>query len=134
MASSNIDICNNYFSKHQYKKAYNCYLKFKDNDQAINNIAMMEYMGLGVDYKQSDAVKKLKNLVNKDTKYAPVYFNLAMIYFNGYYDEENKTVVVKRKLTKNLLKKAIKLHYKPAQQVYKKIYNEQNETNTSKKK
>jgi len=132
--SANITFCNNLFKSKSYKQAYICFSKIKNNIEANNNLAMMEYYGLGVPYNQADAVMKLEKLIKDHPKEGIVFYNLAMMYFNGYYDNIKRKVIIDRKKAKILLHKACQLGYKPAKLLYKKLYLHNKENNATKKK
>ena len=105
----------------KYKKAYELYKKIPNDIHAINNMAMLIYLQK-IPENQGKAVELLENAIKKGIKNKHLYFNLAVMYFYGYVDNNTKKVYIKRKEAIELLKKAIKLGSKKAEMFYKSIY------------
>jgi hypothetical protein len=137
-----LEKANKFFSEKKYNEAYKIYKEYNNSIIAQNNLAMMYYYGYGVPFNQSKAVEILQELLNNkkltDKQKSVVLYNLAMIYYYGYVDNNTNKLIVNRKKTEMLLKKSMKLKYKPAEIFYKNIYekikNKNKEINASKKK
>jgi len=102
-----------------YQKAFQIYQQYKDkNITALNNYAMMLYLGKGVEAKQGRAVRILEKALKKE-KNPVLMFNLANMYWYGYFDNEKIKAFIKRKEALKLFKEAAKLGYKPAKEFLK---------------
>jgi len=121
--------------KGKYKKAFQIYQQYKDNNlTALNNYAMMLYLGKGTKPDQAKAVNILKEAVKK-YKNPKLMYNLANMYWYGYFDNNQLKAFIKRKDAVKLFKKSAKLGYKPAE-IFLKTHNllDSNITNASKSK
>jgi len=122
-----------YYQKKEYKKAFEIWndLANKGDIKALNNIAIMYYKGYGVDFDQKKSVDILEDILKKE-KNPEVMFNLAYIYYNGYYDNTKHETIIDRVKAKKLLEEAIKLGSKKANLFYEvKYVKKAKETNST---
>jgi len=119
--------------KGEYKKAFQIYKRYKDNNlTALNNYAMLLYLGKGTKPNQAQAIKILKEAIKK-YKNPILMYNLANMYWYGYFDNNKLKIFIKRKKAVELFKKSAKFGYKPAK-IFLKSHNLLKDINDTKKK
>jgi len=118
------------YKEKNYKKAEKIFKTLiNKSPQAVNNLAMMYYYGEIKDknglYNQKKAVELLKKGIKQFPNVAQLYYNLGVIYHNGYVESKDSRfrIVVKRKEAKNMFEKAEKLGYKKAKKFIQLYYN-----------
>jgi len=127
------------YQKGEYKIALNIWKnlcnKF-NNIKACNNEALLIYKKAQyLNENQAKSVEILKKLIKQNPKNPSILYNLANIYWYGYYDNRKHYALIKRKEALKLFKEAAKLGYKPAKEFLKnnKLL-DYNATDVSKKK
>ena len=126
---------NTLLAEKHYKQAIQIYKKLakKNNPAAINNLAMIYYNGLGVDYKQEKAVKMLRRLVDENVTNCQVYYNLAVMLYDGYVDSKTFQLYIDRGDAYKILQKAKKIGCRKAKFYIKRIIDLNKDTNATKK-
>ena len=121
---------NNFYKDKDYKKAYEIYkqLAKKGNLTAANNLAFMYYYGIGTQLDQKKAVNILEHLLKKNPNNPNIMYNLAVMYYKGYFDNNTLSIIVKRKDAKKLFKKSMELGNKNAEYMYNKLFQDINAT------
>jgi TPR repeat protein len=125
LSATNINNINksaiNAYKNGNYKLAYKLWNKAcqKGNLAACNNEAMLIYLkATKLNENQAKAVKILSNSLKKDNNNTTIMYNLATMYFNGYFDKKNQKIIFKRKDALKLFKKCMNLGDKRCKKEY----------------
>ena len=109
------------YQNKDYKLAYKLWDKScqKGKLASCNNEAMLIYLkATKLNENQAKAVKILNYALKKDSNNTTLMYNLATMYFNGYFDKNNQKIVVKRKDALKLFKKCMDLGDKRCKKQY----------------
>jgi len=129
-ASNLSQVAINAYNNKNYKKAYLLWSKIckKGSIKACNNEAMLIYTkAIQLNENQAKAISILNNILKKHPKNTNIIYNLAIMYYKGYFDKKNNNIIVKRKDALKLFKKCAKLGDKRCEVEYNTIKKQLNE-------